>query len=440
VKPSASLPILGAASLLCAALLPAPASAFCGTFVGAPGASLTNHSSEVVLARSGTRTTLTLAADYAGDQADFALLLPIPEVVGPEDVTVGDASLIQWLEAYSTPRAVAYTCDDVFDLQQSGIGCGTTLGCSDAGMSVNGFGVTPGAPAADSVTVEAAFTTAGYDLVVLSAEESGDLFGWLRTNGYEVPRGGDAILQEYIDAGVYFLAARVSLDAAPTGNAWLPPLQISYDSDSFGLPIRIGTISADAEQEVLIYALTDPDTDGEVSISNYPEVTLDSECMWQDGEDRSMTDWYAGEVSAAVAEVGAGWVKEYSADLVPTTSGGYHCDPCTADPVIPGGTFAPLGFDSDGAHLTRLRMRYDPTSATEDLSLYVTGITGQSTQLRYIGYKRELEFLYPICDAGWVDEPGECPDDPVAGCSVPTLRVSGLGVLAALALLRRRRS
>ena len=65
---------------------------------------------------------------------------------------------------------------------------------------------------------------------------------------------------------------------------------------------------------------------------------------------------------------------------------------------------------------------------------------GVAEQIRYIQYDRQLEFLYPVCEEGWVEEPGECPDEGMAGCNVPALRVGGLGVLAALALLRRRRA
>jgi hypothetical protein len=425
--------------LLSLLLAPGLAHAFCGTFVGAPGANLTNHTSQVIIGRQGTRTTLTVAADYEGDAADFAMILPIPEVVGPEDVTTGDATLVQWIQDYSTPRGVAYTCDDVFDLQQSGPGCSMVMGCSDA--SIAGVYAPPGELADDSVEVESAFSAAGYDIVVLSAQESSDLFTWLRSNGYDVPRGGQDILQEYIDAGVYFLAAKVSLTEAPSGNTWLPPLRISYDSDSFGLPIRIGTISAEGDQETLIYTLTDYETDGEVGISNYPEVSLEDECMWEPDADESMSDWYAAEVDQAVADAGgAAWIKEYSADLVGSVGTGYHCDPCTAEPAIPGGTFAPFGLDSPSAHLTRMRLRYTPETATNDVMMYVSGITGVAEQLRYIRYEKNLEFLYPVCHVGWVDEPGECPTDPVRGCNAQTFRLSGLGVLAALALLRRRSS
>jgi hypothetical protein len=424
--------------LLALLTLATPAHAFCGTFVGAPGAALTNQSSRVVIGRDAGTTTLTLAADYAGDLADFALVLPVPEVLGPEDVAVGDAALIDWMDAWSTPRAVSYTCDDLFaDPVQSGIGCGTLMGCSDSSVNYGANGLASGPPAADSVTVEAAFTAAGYEIVVLSAEESSDLFEWLRVNGYEVPRGGDAILQEYIDAGSFFMAAKVSLDARPEGNTWLTPLRLTYQSEGFGLPIRIGTISADGPQEVLIYTLTATSV-GEVGIANYPEIQLETECMWRPEEGEDMASWYAREVDTAVADAGgAGWIKEYSADLVPVQGTGYHCDPCTAEPAIPGGTFAPLGLNSDSAHLTRIRMRYDATTADEDLTLYESGILGAASQLRYIGYEHEMEFVYPVCHEGWVENPGECPTQFVGGCAMP-VQMSGLGVLAALALLRRR--
>lgn len=409
------------------------AHAFCGTYVAAPGASLTNQSSRVVVGRSGTRTTLTLAADYTGDTGEFALLLPIPEIIGAEDVAAGDAELVEWIDQYSTPRAVAYTCDDFFDLQKSGPGCGYTFGCSSADMSLR-TGV-PGELADDSVTVESSFATAGYEFSVLSAEESSDLFTWLQVNGYELPRGGDDILQEYIDAGVYFLAVKVAAETA-SHQMWLPPIRISYEGEGWGLPIRIGTISSDGPQEVLIYTLTDL-TSGEVGIANYPEAPLETDCMWLGDDAEDMTAWYGTEVETAVAEAGgAAWIKEYSADLVPTAGVGYHCDPCTADPAIPGGTFAPFGLDSDSAHLTRIRMRYDASTATQDLTLYATGIAGAS-QLRYIGYEPELEFAFPICDLGWVDDPGQCPNEYVAGCTAPA-KGSALAVLAALLLARRR--
>jgi uncharacterized protein (TIGR03382 family) len=82
-------------------------------------------------------------------------------------------------------------------------------------------------------------------------------------------------------------------------------------------------------------------------------------------------------------------------------------------------------------------MRYDASTATEDLTLYETNILGASHQMRYIDYVEELEFVYPVCNEGWVENPGECPSSYVGGCTSPA-PATALGVVAALALLRRR--
>ncbi len=112
-------------------LLAAPAHAFCGTFVGGDGALLANTESRVVLAHTGSMTTLTLAMDYRGDAADFALILPVPDVLTAESVSAVDQALITRHDAWSVPREVAYTCDDIVSVEYSLGGCGAVMGCAE---------------------------------------------------------------------------------------------------------------------------------------------------------------------------------------------------------------------------------------------------------------------------------------------------------------------
>jgi hypothetical protein len=156
----------------------------------------------------------------------------------------------------------------------------------------------------------------------------------------------------------------------------------------------------------------------------------------------ALADWYPGELDRLHADGGAGWVKEYSWDLEPTVSGSYHCDPCTAEAVAPGGSFAPFGLRSESAHLTRLRMRYTTEEATADLQLYVSGITGVDDQIKVISQLDELENLFPYCDTGWATNPTTCPDAPLLGgsCDMPAPQLSSMVLLGSLALLRRRRA
>jgi hypothetical protein len=436
--------------LLVALLLgiPGAAWAFCGAYVGSVGANLTNRSSEVVLARDGDLTTLTLVMDYQGDADEFALLLPVPQVLGPDDVRSIEVELVDWVRDYSNPRSVSYTCDDLFPQPVvSSTGCLMLAGagCSDASLMdqdpSSGWSDT-----ANGVDVEANWKEYGYEFVVLDAQQSTGLFTWLTENGYAVPAGGDEILQEYIDSGSFFLAAKIDLSQVEAQGDWLPPIQFSYRSPVLGLPIRIGTISANGEQEVVMYVLTDPYTAGEVGISNYPELAVPNDCMWGAPGDTDLSGWYAGTLQSAVDEQGAGWVKEYSWDLISswdTSGGGYHCDPCTpeVDPVAPtaDGSFGPYGLASLDAHITRLRMRYKPEDAHADLVLYESRLQGVSQQLKYIRYDPDLEFAFPSCDEGFVSDPGTCPQAPASsGCGAPWPQ-GGLAALAVAALWRRRR-
>ncbi len=90
-------------------LLSTAAHAFCGTYVGGAGAALTNVDSRVVLVRDGTRTTLTLASDVSGDIEDFAMLVPVPVVLGEGDVRTVDPGVLDRIDTCGAPRLVAYT-------------------------------------------------------------------------------------------------------------------------------------------------------------------------------------------------------------------------------------------------------------------------------------------------------------------------------------------
>lgn len=428
---------------LWALLAPGAAHAFCGTYVAAPGSEVTNTSSHVVVGRVGTRTTLTLANDFAGEVSDFALVIPVPEVLLPEDVRAVSPSLIERIETYSTPRVVAYTCEDAFTethWPRSGAACGLLIGCAEQSLSSFDTGGYVGDAADDSVTVEAAFTEAEYDIVVLSAEESSGLLGWLDANGYALPEGGEPMVQSYIDSGSYFLAAKVRLDALPPGRAWLSPLQIAYDAATLSLPIRIGTIASTGEQDMIVTVLADANA-GEAAIANYPEVPVEDECMWRSDEHPTFGDYYASQLDAVTEQAGAGWFVEYSWDLV-STSGQAKCDPCTSVYDIPPDELDLLGADGwSGVHLTRLRMRYRPDAVDADVAFYFTNQLGVRDQMRFIQYVPELEFLFPVCGEGWVEDPGQCEVGvpATARCDVASGPITGLLILVG-ALVRRRRA
>ena len=381
-------------SLLLAQLALPTASAFCGTYVGGVGAEFYNNYSQLAVVRDNNQTTLTIVNDVEGNFDSFALVIPVPEVIPEDKVNVIEPELFDRLDAYSQPRLVTYTCEDFEERMDTGWDF-------DSGSDVPENESDP-----EDVNVEALYIVGEFEIVILSATQSGSLFTWLNDNGYQVPGQSQDLLQEYIDGGSYFLAAKVAADAGIESGDTLSPLQFAYTSDAFQIPIRIGTLNAKEAQDLVVYAVSDYQN-GRVGISNsiYKEFSIEDECMWDPVDDQSFGDYYAEQFTNGYEETEDGaWTVEYA-------WGGGGCDPCSGTPPDASDLIA-LGVNEDLVHysdyfFTRLHARYTPAQATEELMLYQSNLTDQM-QYRYIEYKYELEDRFPICGQGMSADPGSC--------------------------------
>ena len=88
--------------------MPSRARAFCGFYVGKSDTSLYNHASQVVMVRHDDKTVLSLMNDYQGEPSEFALVVPVPEVLQREQIHIGDRELFNRIDSYSSPRLVEY--------------------------------------------------------------------------------------------------------------------------------------------------------------------------------------------------------------------------------------------------------------------------------------------------------------------------------------------
>ena len=442
---------LALAALACA--LPATASAFCGTYVGGADTPLYANASQVALVWQNGLTTLTMANTYQGDLTEFALLVPVPVVLGKGEVTVIDPELIKEADRYSSPRVVSYACSDFWDSgwwdsgweDRGGSSCVRGFGCrsfndrAETGEWADSGEITDPAEI-ETVHVESEFTAGEYEIVVLSAEESGDLLLWLELSGYAVPGSTQTLLQEYIDAGAYFFAARVALDALPKEQSYLSPLQFRYASSVHSLPIRLGTANSPGSQDLILYVIN-PASGGAAGISNYSEVTVEQECLWRDADVDVFSTFYESRFSAAMGDAEAAWAREYA--WAPSS-----CDPCPEGGPLDDSVLQGLGFQgtSNDAYFTRLHMRYSAAGATQDLVLYETQQTLWD-QLRYVVHEDYLEDRYPICGEGWAPDPGSCSDNAALDREDDGLRVAASPLapvlwvlLGVLGLAARRRS
>ncbi len=343
-------------------LITPTALAFCGFYVAKADTSLYNQASQVVIARRGNRTVLTMANDYQGEVADFALVVPVPTVLQEGQVNVGDPAIVQRLDDFSAPRLVEYFDPDPcapVPLYDALPGVRTAVPSAGAARATSNEAL--------GVTVEAQFAVGEYDIVILSATESAGLETWLIQNDYQIPRGARDLLQPYVRQGLKFFVAKVNLTEFDRGGFQkLRPLQIAYESPRFMLPIRLGMMNAQGTQDLVVYLLS---PDGQVELTNYRTVKIPSDVTLPTYVEKQFAQFYQAMFDRSyqrenreVAFLEYAWSMQ-------------GCDPCSAEPLSAeelrqAGVFwvAPNRSPwESNVFITRLHVRYSRDKFPEDL-------------------------------------------------------------------------
>ena len=351
--------------------------AFCGFYVAKADTSLFNRASQVVLARDGDRTVLTMASDFKGTPKEFAVVIPVPTFITREQIHVAEKSLIDHIDAYTSPRLVEYFDSDPcrrYDMLRPMAMAGVMKDVSAPAMQERAKAL--------GVTIEAQYTVGEYDILILSAKQSGGLETWLTENGYRIPAGAGPVIGSYLRQNMRFFVARVNLsEQTRLGFTYLRPLQVAYESPKFMLPIRLGTMNANGPQELFIYALT---RTGRVETTNYRTVKLPSGSELPPYVKDDFPRFYRAMFEQQVRRESMSAVfLEYAWDMA-------WCDPCAADPMS-ASELKTLGvfWTGDDARagqnvfVTRLHVRYDAQHFPEDLVFQQTG-DRENFQGRYV--------------------------------------------------------
>jgi hypothetical protein len=366
---------------LCAVVLllawTVPAWAFCGFYVAKADTSLFNKASQVVIARDGDRTVVTMANDVQTKAKDFAMVVPVPTVLQRDQVHVGNAKIIERLDAFSAPRLVEYYDSDPCPPPAP----------QPAPEPIPGLG---GEEELPGVKVAAQFSVDEYEIVILDAAESNSLRKWLVQNGYKIPKSAEPLFQPYIRQKMKFFVVKVNEEKfAKSGYQFLRPLQIAYESSQFMLPIRLGMINAQNVQDLVIYILTPK---GQAEVTNYRTVNIPTDEKVPLYIKDEFASFYKSLFDNAYLREGENVVfREHAWSMA-------NCDPCVVQTLTPqelleAGAFWILNNQqSDGSissgvnqnvFLTRLHVRYTRDKFPEDLIFQETD--SQTTfQGRYI--------------------------------------------------------
>jgi MYXO-CTERM domain-containing protein len=335
------------------------AAGFCGFYVGGADAKLFNNATLVVMMREGTRTVLGMQNNYQGPPDRFAMVVPVPVVLQKENVKTLPKEIFAKVDQLAAPRLVEYWEKDPCapEVEYETRAKGARRVYAEAPMSAR-----PDL----GVKIEAQFTVAEYEIVILSAKDSTGLETWLHREKYTIPAGAEPILRPYVAAGSKFFVAKVDPTKVrfESGQALLSPLRFHYDSELFALPVRLGLLNSSGTQDLIVHILA---RGQRYEVANFPNATIPTNLDVREDAKERFGEFYAALFDATLEKHKRAVVTEYAWD-----SG--SCDPCPG-PTLDQADLATLGADAlPGAErtpmgfvLTRLHARYGKDSLGEDL-------------------------------------------------------------------------
>ena len=346
------------AALGVVAAVPATADAFCGFYVGGAGAEMFNDATQVVLLRDGTKTVVSMQNRYAGPLENFALVVPVPQVLMEANVKTLDEEIFTKIDTLTSPRLVEYWEQDPCNVNQWEREASPTAG------GVNN-GAVDDADGGGSVVVEAQFKVGEYEIVILSTEDSTALETWLDANDYSIPDGAAPYFEPYVQSDMYFFVAKVDVDEVTfkDGQAVLSPLRFHYDTADFALPVRLGMINSAGKQDLIVYTLG---KNQRYELANYPNTTIPTNIEVVDDVRNDFPGFYRSLFERTVKENPGAAITEYA---WPATG----CDPCPGPVTLQPEDLETLGADVVGDQdywsyvVTRIHMRYDKDDIGEDL-------------------------------------------------------------------------
>jgi len=359
--------------------------AFCGFYVAKADSKLFNESSQLIVARSGQRTTITMANDFKGDVKDFAMIVPVPDVLKKENIRLVYPSIFEKLDSYSSPRLVEYEddhpCEPKVEPETVWLYRGEDEDEGSGGLKIRS-GSTLG------VAVEAKYSIGEYQVLILSAKESSGLHTWLKENGYKIPANAKEVLDPYVKNGLKFFVVKVNLEEVKDDYVELKPLQITYDYHKFMVPIRLGMANSKHDQDLVIYAFSEQ---GRIETANYRTIKMPTDHNVPEFVEGVFGDFYSTAFTNTWEKGGKDAVfLEYGWDL--SSKNYVKCDPCVTEPPL-AVDLQEAGVDwldvqtrmvyTGDVYMTRLHLRYNRETFPQDLEFQETPNT-QNFQARYV--------------------------------------------------------
>lgn len=261
--------------LLTLCLFAAPARADGKFFVavadeGGTGGGATIPAQRAVIAWDPPYQTLAIDTAFVGDGDRFAWLVPLPS---EPEITPATRGLFDSAAALTAPRITRASQDPsgqmlaVMLILMALFGMAARSRAGDVIMVVliclllTMFMLTTVGKAKSSASVSAPTvdvlgrSAAGvYDTATLRADRADDLLAWLAAEGFSAPEGVYPVVQDYLDRGWVFAAAKVRSDA-PAGEHQAHPLCFRFRADAPVYPMALTAVdNTDIRLDLFVFA------------------------------------------------------------------------------------------------------------------------------------------------------------------------------------------
>ncbi len=262
---------------------------------GKAGQMVASPRQEALLAFDGETVRITLRTHFRAGPKDVAWIIPVPKE--PTDVRALESGLFKLLERHTAPR---------FRWTEKAEGKDADLFGTEGGAEFDGEWTVERA-----VVVKASGTAGLFKWTALGAADAGRLVEWLTENGYAVPPGAEPVFARYVEANWHWLAIKVRPEESKRPTLAPHPISYTYRDRRLVYPLVISRLSADAENEIVLYVLARRRFHAE----NWANATIDGDALRRDRRSPSGTNYEALVRRLTERSRGKLFVTEYSLNL-----------------------------------------------------------------------------------------------------------------------------
>ena len=226
--------------------------------------------------------------EYTGAAPDFSWILPLPEAIPAQAITIPDDAMeaFRELEAATTPVFIPPELPECAQRQKAE----PTAALASAEQSVEVF---------------ASGEVGPYGFDVVGSDDPDALVTWLKENGYQVTTDMEPIIDLYVQEGSVFLAMKLRPDQ---GIQDIEPVKVTYPSEQPMIPLRLTAVAANPDMGVTVWIYADQ----QATPSNYASMNVkDEEIVFFDWTGRNNYRQLMGEKANQYG--GQAFITEYAA-------------------------------------------------------------------------------------------------------------------------------